>query len=432
MRQHQSGTGLFVDKRDQNFSRIDKSALRNAHGSDRAGYLRADRHLKRRFGMRAGDLRLHKICPLDRRCLNNRPQRCQLSNAAAVRVKKTHSIGISRRKLERNNALSRPFINNNQPKTIQFATDGGVYGHHLNHFTGDATMTARTRETAISQKPVWFITSCSTGFGRELASQLLKLDYRVVVTARRPDDVSDLAALGDALLLKLDVTKQSQIATAVNAAQTHFGQIDVLVNNAGTCYFAAIEEGEDNEVRRMFDINVFGLGQMIQAMLPQMRQRRSGMIVNISSIGGLYSFPALGCYNASKFAVEGLTEALWQEVEPFGIKAMPVEPSRFRTDWAGRSANECKMQIADYAATAGQDAPPCAPYPASRQATRRARPRPSSARWKPHTPPHRLLLGANAYEAATAKFKALGMDFSAWESVSRGADFPKGDHEMAA
>ena len=159
--------------------------------------------------------------------------------------------------------------------------------------------------------------------------------------------------MGDALVLKLDVTDQGQIDAAIKAAEEKFGRIDVLVNNAGIGYFAAVEESEEDQVRRMFEINVFGLSRMIHAVLPGMRKRRKGFIVNFSSIGGLRSFPSIGYYNATKFAVEGLSEALWQEVEPLGIKVMLVEPSGFRTDWAGRSANESKRQIDDYAATAG-------------------------------------------------------------------------------
>lgn len=275
------------------------------------------------------------------------------------------------------------------------------------------------------EKPVWFITGCSTGFGRELAKQVLELGHRVVVTARRPAEVKDLAALGEALVLTLDVTKQGQINAAIKAAEKRFGRIDVLVNNAGIGYFAAIEEGEEKEVRRMFEINVFGLSRMVQAALPGMRRRHRGFIVNFSSIAGLRAFPAAGYYNATKFAVEGLSEALWQEVEPLGIKVMLVEPSGFRTDWAGRSANESKRQIADYAATAGawrkqvramSGKQPGDPVRAARAII---------AAVEGAKPPHRLLLGNDAYEGATAKLKELGKEFSAWESVARGADFPK-------
>ena len=285
--------------------------------------------------------------------------------------------------------------------------------------------TVKKNKPPAGKKPVWFITGCSTGFGHELAKQVLELGYRVVVTARRPTEVKDLAAMGEALVLKLDVTKQGQIDAAIKTAEKKFGCIDVLVNNAGIGYFAAIEEGEDKEVRRMFEINVFGLGSMIQAALPGMRHQRRGFIVNFSSIGGMCASPAAGYYNATKFAVEGLSEALWQEVEPLGIKVMLVEPSGFRTDWAGRSANESKKQIAAYAATAGawrkqvraisgkQSGDPVRAAQAIIAAVESAK------------PPHHLLLGNDAYDGATAKLKELGKEFAAWESVARGADFPK-------
>ena len=286
--------------------------------------------------------------------------------------------------------------------------------------------------SAISRNPVWLITGCSTGFGRELAKHVIERGYRTVVTARNPAEVKDLAAKGETLALKLDVTDQGQIDAAIKAAQEKFGRIDVLVNNAGIGYFAAVEESEEDQIRRMFEINVFGLSRMIHAVLPGMRERRKGFIVNLSSIGGLRSFPSVGYYNATKFAVEGLSEALWQEVEPLGIKVMLVEPSGFRTDWAGRSANESKRQIGDYAATAG----------AWRDQVRANSGKQAGdpvlaahaiveAMLSPH-PPHRLLLGNDAYQAATAKLEELRKEFSAWEAVSRGADFPKEAQGRAA
>ncbi len=285
-------------------------------------------------------------------------------------------------------------------------------------------MTAKTKNNQPSNQPVWFITGCSTGFGRQIAKHILGLGYRAVVTSRHKSDVRDLAELGDALILKLDVTDRSQAETAVKAAEDHFGGIDVLVNNAGIGYFAAVEESSEKEVRKMFDVNVFGLSRMIHLALPGMRKRRKGFIVNLSSIGGLRSFPALGYYNATKFAVEGLSEALWQEVEPLGIKVMLVEPSGFRTDWAGRSANETEHQIADYADTADknirqlrsisgrQDGDPVRAATAIVKAV------------ESPNPPHRLLLGNDAYDGAIAKLDELRAEFVEWEAVSRGADFP--------
>ena len=285
-------------------------------------------------------------------------------------------------------------------------------------------MTTNSTST-ITENPVWFITGCSTGFGRALASHVLELGYRTVVTARDPDTVKDLASKGDALILKLDVTDHLQAEAAIKAAEDKFGHIDVLVNNAGVGYFAAVEESEEDQVRRMFDINVFGLSRMIHVALPNMRKRRQGFIVNLSSIGGLTSFPSLGYYNATKYAVEGLSEALWQEVEPLGIKVMLVEPSGFRTDWAGRSANESPHHIDDYAATANlarkhlraisgkQSGDPVRAVKAIVQAVESS------------NPPHHLLLGNDSFEGAIAKLDELRKEFLAWETVSREADYPK-------
>jgi NAD(P)-dependent dehydrogenase (short-subunit alcohol dehydrogenase family) len=285
-------------------------------------------------------------------------------------------------------------------------------------------MNSATSTSLVTERPVWFITGCSTGFGLEIAKQAIEHGFHTVVTARNPSGLEGFSYTEDALVLQLDVTNPEEIASAVQAAVTRFGRIDVLVNNAGIGYFAAIEEGEDKEIRKMFDVNVFGVTRMIQAVLPSMRERRSGFIVNLSSIGGLCAFPAIGYYNASKFAVEGLTEALWQEVEPLGIKVMLVEPSGFRTDWAGRSASESPRQIDDYVATAGAG---------------RAQVRASSGKQKgdpiraakaileavaSEFPPHRLLLGNAAFDGAMAKLDELRQDFKTIETIARGADFP--------
>jgi NADP-dependent 3-hydroxy acid dehydrogenase YdfG len=283
----------------------------------------------------------------------------------------------------------------------------------------------KTVPSAITEQSVWFITGCSTGFGRELAKQLLSRGSRVVVTARNTQALTQFAGLENALVQTLDVTDKAEVAAAVQAAEARFGCIDVLVNNAGIGYSAAVEEGEDAEIRRMFDINLFGLAAVTRAVLPGMRRRRHGFIVNFSSIGGLRSFPAIGWYNATKFAVEGLSEALWQEVEPLGIRVMLVEPSGFRTDWAGRSADESKVRIADYAATAG----------AGRAAVRAMSGKQAGDPVRAieaiikvvegPNPPHHLLLGNAAFEGAMAKLAELKGDFAGWEAVSRGADFPE-------
>ena len=286
-------------------------------------------------------------------------------------------------------------------------------------------MTTSTRKDLVTEPPVWFITGCSSGFGLELAKVAIEHGYRTVVTARDPSKLQGYGATDKVLVLPLDVTQPDQVAAAIQATTDRFGHIDVLVNNAGIGYFAAVEESEEEEVRKMFDVNVFGTGRMLWAVLPGMRKRRSGCIVNLSSLAGLRGFPAMGYYNASKFAVEGLSAALRQEVEPLGIQVMVVEPSGFRTDWAGRSANESAHQIDDYVATAG---------------TVRAGVRASSGK-QPGDPvraakaivaavasgaaPHHLLLGNDAFEGAMARLDHLRQDFTAGEAVARAADFPK-------
>jgi NADP-dependent 3-hydroxy acid dehydrogenase YdfG len=283
-----------------------------------------------------------------------------------------------------------------------------------------------------TEKPVWFITGCSTGFGHQLAKQLLERGYRTVITARKPETLNCLAGFGDALALTLDVTDPQQIDAAILAAKARFGQIDVLVNNAGIGYFAAVEESEEAQIRKMFEINFFGLSRMIHAVLPGMRKQQSGYIINFSSLAGIRGCPALGYYNATKFAVEGLSEALWQEVEPLGIKVMLVEPSGFRTDWAGRSANESQAQIKDYLPTAGvlrsllrtqsgqQPGDPVRGARAIIQAIESTH------------PPHHLLLGKDAFVGATNKLAELREEFLAGELVARSADFPKDQQGLAA
>ena len=273
--------------------------------------------------------------------------------------------------------------------------------------------------------PVWFITGCSTGIGLELAKQALEHGFRTVITARDPSRLEAYGATDKALVLKLDVTQPDEVAAAINATEARFGHIDVLVNNAGIGYFAAVEESEEDEVRKMFDVNVFGTGRMLWAVLPGMRKRRSGCIVNISSLAGLRGFPALGYYNASKFAVEGLSAALRQEVEPLGVRVMVVEPSGFRTDWAGRSANESQIEIDDYKATAGNvraslrtstGHEPGDPVRAAKAIVQAV---------ASGDPPHHLLLGNDAFDGAMARLEHLRKDFAAGEAVARAADFPK-------
>jgi NAD(P)-dependent dehydrogenase (short-subunit alcohol dehydrogenase family) len=276
-------------------------------------------------------------------------------------------------------------------------------------------------------KKVWFITGCSTGFGRALANEVLKQGYNAVVTARNTADIEDIASHypNTALVLPLDVTSTSDIEKAVTKAIQHFGQIDVLVNNAGIGYFAAVEESEDAEVRKMFEINVFGLANVSKEVLPYMRQRRSGHILNIASIGGLRSFPGVGFYNATKYAVDGLSEALYKEVAPLGIKVTIVAPSGFRTDWAGRSANNSSIQIADYATTAHKNINDIRGYSGKQPGDPVKAAKAMIQVVESENPPLRLLLGAAALRGAKAKLAELQHDFETWATVTEGADFPK-------
>jgi len=200
--------------------------------------------------------------------------------------------------------------------------------------------------------PVWFVTGCSTGFGREIAAAVLARGWRVAATARDPVSLGELGG-GDRLLpLRLDVTDQAQVDDAAAAALDRFGRIDVLVNNAGYGYQASVEEGEADEIRAQFEANVFGLFAVTRAILPGMRERGSGHVVNITSVAGLAGYPGSGYYAASKHAVEGWSDSLLSEVGPLGIRVTCVEPGPFRTDWAGRSLRQTPGRIAAYAETA--------------------------------------------------------------------------------
>lgn len=274
---------------------------------------------------------------------------------------------------------------------------------------------------------VWFITGCSTGFGRDLAIEVLASGYQAAVAARNPDDVKDIveAYPDTAIAVKLDVTKDDEIKTAVEQIQQKFNTIDVLVNNAGIGYFGAIEESEEDEVRRMFEINFFGLAAVTKAVLPIMRAQRSGHILNVASIGGLVGFPAVGFYNATKFAVDGYSESLSKEVAPLGIKVTVIAPSGFRTDWAGRSANNSKIVIDDYKDTAGQNKSNIRGYSGKQPGDPVRAAKAMIKAVESENPPLRLLLGEAALKGARNKIELLKKDFDAWEETTVGADFPK-------
>jgi NAD(P)-dependent dehydrogenase (short-subunit alcohol dehydrogenase family) len=274
--------------------------------------------------------------------------------------------------------------------------------------------------------PVWFITGCSTGFGRALAERVLQRGFRCVATARDAARLETLAAQfpDTALVLPLDVTDGAQVEQAVSRAIRAFGVIDVLVNNAGRGYSAAIEEGEDAVVRAMFETNFFGLVAVTKRVLPLMRARGRGHIINVSSVGGIVGNPATGYYNASKFAVEGLTQALAKEVDPLGIRVTLIEPGPFRTDFQGRSMTAVENPIDAYAGTA---------------AARRAQLKASSGKQpgdpvraadaiilvtQSEKPPLHLVLGKNGLDRVRAKLTELQHTLDEWEQVTLSADYP--------
>jgi len=275
--------------------------------------------------------------------------------------------------------------------------------------------------------PVWFITGCSSGFGHELAKLVLARGWRAIVTARDKVRVADLVrgAEDRALALDLDITDARQIAAAVAAAEQRFGGIDVLVNNAGYGYLSSVEEGDDAEIRAQFDANVFGLFALTRAVLPGMRARHSGHVINITSVAGFVGFPGSGYYAASKHAVEGWSDALAAEVKPLGIKVTCVEPGPFRTEWAGRSMRQTPNRIAAYAETAGVRLKGTADI-SGKQPGDPARAAEAMIRiTEVENPPRHLVLGAFGIDAVTAKLKASLAEIEQWRDTGLATDFPQ-------
>ncbi len=273
----------------------------------------------------------------------------------------------------------------------------------------------------------WLITGCSTGIGREISLAALAAGHQVAATARRPETIVDIAASatkGQAIALPLDVTDRQQISDAVTSTTEAFGGIDVLVNNAGYGYMSAVEEGEDHEVRRLFDTNYFGVVDTVKAVLPTMRQQRSGHIINISSMTGLVANPPNAYYSSTKFALEALTEALAKEVGPLGIKVSAVEPGAFRTDWGSRSMRETATPITDYAEGVGArkelikafaDHLPGDPRRVADAVVMLA---------GLDDPPLRLLLGQDVLEATREKLADMNASIDQWEPVTVDVNFP--------
>jgi NAD(P)-dependent dehydrogenase (short-subunit alcohol dehydrogenase family) len=270
----------------------------------------------------------------------------------------------------------------------------------------------------------WLITGCSTGLGRALAEAVIAAGHQAVVTARDAVRVADLVDVDPdrVLALPLDVTDAAQVAAAVTQAEERFGRIDVLVNNAGYGYRAAVEEGDETDIRAQFETHVFGVVTMLKAVLPGMRARRSGAIVNVSTIGVQIMPAGSGYYSASKAALEGLSGALRKEVEPLGISVTVVEPGAFRTDFAGRSLTQSTTVIEDYADTAGKrrkehdrvhGTQPGDPDKAAHAIIRAV---------EADEPPAFLLLGSDALQIYRRLAEARVEDIDAWERVTTSTD----------
>ena len=273
----------------------------------------------------------------------------------------------------------------------------------------------------------WLITGCSTGLGRALAERVLQAGGRVVATARDPAHLQGLAqeAQADSFLpVTLDVTRSDQIKDVVGHAVSRFGGVEVLVNNAGYGYQSSVEEGEDEAIRAQFEANVFGLFALTRAVLPVMRERKDGHVINITSVAGFIGFAGSGYYAASKHAVEGWSDALAAEGKPLGIRVTCVEPGPFRTDWAGRSLKQTPSRIADYVETAGARLKATSGY-SGKQAGDPVRAADAMIRLAGMDgPPRHLVLGRMGFDSVTAKLRERLASIEADREISLGADYP--------
>ena len=275
----------------------------------------------------------------------------------------------------------------------------------------------------------WLITGASSGLGASLARAVLEQGDNAVVTARNTDHLTDItdAYPENSLAVSLEVADHDQVVAAVTAGTERFGAVDVLVNNAGHGYRAAVEEAATDEVDELFATNFFGPVDLIKQVLPQMRARRAGTIVNVSSIGAPRSNPASGYYTATKTALEGMSDALNREVGPLGIRVMVLEPGAFRTDFSGRSLKQSRTVIDDYADTAGKrrkendtthGTQPGDPDRAARVIIDTV---------EADEAPFRLLLGSDAVQIVRDELQGRIDEIDAWADVSRTTDFTQED-----
>ncbi|PZU10102.1 oxidoreductase [Sphingomonas sp.] len=269
------------------------------------------------------------------------------------------------------------------------------------------------------------ITGVSSGLGRAFAAGALAAGHRVIGTVRSEEDARMFRALAPdrAFPLALDVTDFDAIPAAIRDADAKAGPVDVLVNNAGYGHEGVLEESSLNDLQRQFAANVFGPVAMIKAVLPGMRERRGGHIINVTSMGGFITMPGIAFYCGSKFALEGISEALGKEVAGFGIRVTALAPGQFRTDWAGRSMDRTARSIADYDGVMD-------PIRAARQAKSGRQPGDPAraaqallALIEAPSPPVRLFLGTDALGLVEQKLQAMATGIAEWEPLSRSTDF---------
>ncbi|WP_324612905.1 oxidoreductase [Streptomyces sp. SBT349] len=270
-----------------------------------------------------------------------------------------------------------------------------------------------------TQDRVWLITGCSAGFGREIALAALAAGDRVMATARRPETLAELARTGGARIstAALDVTDSASIQAAVQATLAVFGRIDVLVNNAGFSGIGAVEETSMEELRSLMEVNFFGAVEVTKTVVPTMRAQGSGTIVQMSSLGGRITFPGMGGYDATKHALEGLSEALSTELAPLGVRVLLVEPGMFRTQMS--SSLQIAPEMPAYQATSGElrkmvagvvGAEPNDPAKGAAAIVKVL---------DAENPPLRLVLGGDAVDALRSHHESLLADVTAWETLSR-------------
>jgi NAD(P)-dependent dehydrogenase (short-subunit alcohol dehydrogenase family) len=269
-----------------------------------------------------------------------------------------------------------------------------------------------------------FITGVSSGFGKALAAQALAAGHTVIGTLRTQQALAEFKAQapGRAHGVLLDVTEFDAIDSVINDVDTAFGPVDVLVNNAGYGHEGILEESSMDELRRQFDVNVFGAVAVTKAFVPLFRQRRKGHILNITSMGGFITMPGIAYYNGSKFALEGISEALGKELKPFNVHVTAVAPGGFRTDWAGRSMQRTARQIADY----DESFNPIRKAREERSGKQIGDPvKAANAMLKlidSENPPAHLLLGSDALKLVRDKLALLESEIAAWEEVTRSTD----------